>query len=367
MAIATQVPALQICFDHQIFRLLGRGGISRSFAELIAGLPVPGLAVRLPFRCHGNAHLQGPGLIRVPIQLYQLRRRLGWPDGIQGLPTALADPGTAALLHATYYLGLPPRDLPCPLVSTLHDMTPELVPQLAPLGRGGRRLHKREWLEASDAIVSVSASSAADLTARAPHLAGRIRVIHHGTRFQQLTPRPCRQPPRQPFHLYVGRRGGYKNSAALFELLGRLPGQLVLAGGGPLTRDERQQLRRWGLAGRVRGLHPDDAELAWLYRHCRAVLVPSLAEGFSLPLIEALACDAAVVASDLPVHREIGAGYATLLDPHDREAWQRLLAATTPPPRPSQLLAAAAAAELRHHFGVERMLADYRRFYRDLL
>jgi len=358
---------VQICFDQQIFRLLGRGGISRCFADLIRGLPAPGLAVRLPFRCHGNIHLQGPGLIRVPIQLYQLRRRLGWADGSEIDTRIPAQVAAAGLLHATYYLGAPPRALSCPLVSTLHDMTPELWPQLAPLGRGGRWLRKREWLEASDAIVSVSASSAADLTGLVPHLAGRIRVIHHGSGFQQLPPRPCRRPPRRPFHLYVGRRGGYKNTAALFELLGRLPGQLVLAGGGPLRGDERRQLRRCGLAGRVQLVDPTDAELAWLYRHCRAVLVPSLAEGFSLPLIEALACDAPVIASDLPVHREIGGDYATLLAPSDGEAWHQVLADPAPPPRPSQLLGTAAAAELRHHFSLERMLADYRRFYRDLL
>ena len=47
-------------------------------------------------------------------------------------------------------------------------------------------------------------------------------------------------------------------------------------------------------------------ELAVLYRRARAVLVPSDSEGFGLPVIEALACGAAVVTSDIPVLHEVG-------------------------------------------------------------
>lgn len=348
---------------------MGRGGISRSFADLIEGLPRSGLDVHLPFRLHGNAHLNAPGLIRLPIQLFQLAARLdvGCQQRFTRAESAAVGAQGCGVLHATYYLGAPPRALPRPLVSTLHDMTPERHPELSPLGRGGHRVHKLRWFAASDAIVSVSASSAADLMGLAPHLASRVRVIHHGTRFQQLTPRPCRLPSRRPFHLIVGRRDGYKNAGPLFEPLGRLSEHLVLAGGGPLRREERRRLRHSGLAGRVHVLNPDDAQLAWLYRHCRAVLVPSLAEGFSLPLIEALACDAPVLASDLPVHREIGDGYVELLDPNDPPAWRQALIGSRPLHRPSQRLSSERLAGLQRHFSHARMLEDYARFYRSLL
>ena len=364
---------MRICFDRQIFTLLARGGISRIFADLIDGLPASGLSVGLPFRWHGNAYLRAPGLTRLPLQVFQLGRRLGWEPAALPRPAAMpAAPGqgeghSPTLLHATYYLSVPPPQLPCPLISTLHDMIPELLPEHAPLGRGAHRVHKQAWLRASAAIVSVSASSAEALTALAPDLAGRIRVIHHGSRFFAVRPRPCRRLPPRPFLLAIGRRGGYKNTDLLFRLLPHLPHGLVLVGGGPLSREESHSLRRCGLAGRVHLLDPDDGQLAWLYRHCTAVLVPSLAEGFSLPLIEALACDAPVLASDLPVHREIGGTFATLLEPRDVAAWRRALTGAAMPPRPSELLPSAAAATLRRHFSLSRMLADYRRFYRSLV
>jgi glycosyltransferase involved in cell wall biosynthesis len=366
--LATKLPA-QVCFDQQIFRLLARGGISRCFADLIHGLPDTGLKVRLAFRFHGNAHLRGENLVRLPIQLFQLQRllALGGRGRTKEPTTGITRQSSPLLFHATYYLGLPPLALPCPLVSTIHDMTPELLPHLAPLGRGGHLLHKLQWLDASDAIVSVSESSSADLTSLAPHLTRRVHVIHHGTPFLRLRPQPCRRAPQQAFHLFIGRRGGYKNSAALFEQLGQLPQHLVLAGGGPLSREERQHLKRCGLADRVHNLAPDDAQLAWLYRRCRAVLIPSLGEGFSLPLIEALACDAPVLASDLPVHREIGGRFATLLNPKDPSAWSKALAGTGPLMRPSQALSTADANELRQYYSIERMISDYGRFYRGLI
>ena len=55
--------------------------------------------------------------------------------------------------------------------------------------------------------------------------------------------------------------------------------------------------------------------------NARAVLMPSLAEGFGLPVIEALAVGTPVLASDLMVHREVGQDFVIYLDPADDVAW----------------------------------------------
>jgi hypothetical protein len=67
------------------------------------------------------------------------------------------------------------------------------------------------------------------------------------------------------------------------------------------------------------------------------------------------------------VHREIGAGYVELLDPHDPAAWRQALAGGGPLPGPGQRLSALRLAALRRHFSLARMLDDYRRFYRSLV
>jgi glycosyltransferase involved in cell wall biosynthesis len=61
--------------------------------------------------------------------------------------------------------------------------------------------------------------------------------------------------------------------------------------------------------------------LRQLMANARAVLMPSLAEGFGLPVIESLAVGTPVLASDLPVHREVGQDFVRYLDPADDVAW----------------------------------------------
>lgn len=65
----------------------------------------------------------------------------------------------------------------------------------------------------------------------------------------------------------------------------------------------------------------DDAGLRTLLRQSRALLFPSLVEGYGLPMVEAMGLKVPVIASDLPVFREIGEGIPLFIDPHDPDAW----------------------------------------------
>jgi alpha-1,3-rhamnosyl/mannosyltransferase len=64
-----------------------------------------------------------------------------------------------------------------------------------------------------------------------------------------------------------------------------------------------------------------DAQLAALYRGAVATVAPSTCEGFGFPVVEALACGSAVVASDLPVFRELVGEAAVYVPPRDAGAW----------------------------------------------
>jgi len=90
----------------------------------------------------------------------------------------------------------------------------------------------------------------------------------------------------------------------------------------------------------------DRVTLAGLYRRAEAVLLPSEAEGFGMPLVEALACGARVFASDLPVFHEVG-GQAVLYCPvGDVEVWAEQIEGRlfTAEPFPSLELRLAQAA-----------------------
>lgn len=69
-----------------------------------------------------------------------------------------------------------------------------------------------------------------------------------------------------------------------------------------------------------------DDELANLMAGACAMLLPSLAEGYGLPMAEALSVGLPVIASDLPCFREVGQGIPCLIDPHDVEVWAERIA-----------------------------------------
>ncbi|WP_299309961.1 glycosyltransferase family 1 protein [uncultured Croceicoccus sp.] len=107
--------------------------------------------------------------------------------------------------------------------------------------------------------------------------------------------------------------------------------------------------------------HCDDARLAALMRDARAVLMPTLAEGFGLPMAEALAQGVPVIASDLPALREVGQGLACLIEPGDRDGWEARIAAfhTDPDVRKSHAVALRAYRPTRwtdHFDAVERWM-----------
>ena len=87
----------------------------------------------------------------------------------------------------------------------------------------------------------------------------------------------------------------------------RVPGLHLVRVGGPFTDDQLSLARQLGLEERLIVLPSlDDRTLSAVYRRCALVLQPSQREGFGLPLVEAMACGTPVVASDLPVLREVG-------------------------------------------------------------
>jgi len=95
---------------------------------------------------------------------------------------------------------------------------------------------------------------------------------------------------------------------ATFAAVRRIhPGARLIRAGGPLTLEQEQKARRLGVFDAMVSLpFCSRAILAAVYRRASLVLMPSEAEGFGLPVAEALACGAPLLASDLPVLREVG-------------------------------------------------------------
>jgi len=94
--------------------------------------------------------------------------------------------------------------------------------------------------------------------------------------------------------------------------------------GGEWTSEQKAQIDSLGIARSTMQLPRQDRPIiAQLYRSASVVLMPSEAEGFGLPVAESLACGAIVVASDIPVLREVGGDAATYCPLADVPAWTK--------------------------------------------
>jgi glycosyltransferase involved in cell wall biosynthesis len=145
--------------------------------------------------------------------------------------------------------------------------------------------------------------------------------------------------PVEPFYLFAGGISPHKNVETLIDafalsrsrggsgfpvlvLVGDLESEAYLSS----ARSVRERIERHELGAAVLlpGFVTDEA-LACLYSAATAVVIPSLAEGFGLPAVEAAACGAAVALSDLPPHRETLGEAALFFPPRDVDALAAIL------------------------------------------
>ena len=146
-------------------------------------------------------------------------------------------------------------------------------------------------------------------------------------------PRPTEtHAPDRPTFVMLGTIEARKNHlmllqiwSRLIDLLGSSAPRLLVIGQRGWEADAVFDIldRSEKLRGHVIELnHRSDDELAVHLASARALLFPSLVEGFGLPLVEALGMGVPVIASDLPVFREIGADIPTYLNPRDDRGWE---------------------------------------------
>jgi glycosyltransferase involved in cell wall biosynthesis len=131
--------------------------------------------------------------------------------------------------------------------------------------------------------------------------------------------------------LYVGTLQPRKNLVRLIEAFGTLPGRglsLVLAGkAGWLSDEILTRARDPGLAGRVIVTgYVDEADLDALYSGATLFCMPSLYEGFCMPVLEAMACGTPVVCSDTSSLPEVVGDAALTFDPQDVSDMARAMA-----------------------------------------
>lgn len=267
------------------------------------------------------------------------RAAAGWPVNragrrdIQGQlylnlgHTGLDDPGLVRWI----------ADLRLKAVFFVHDLIPLVNPEYCRAGEASRHARRMDIVLASaagvignsqetlDALATFARQRGAPLPAMIPALLGSDFIERHVSSPAAL------DPPRGPTFIMLGTIEGRKNHLFLLQLWSRLstrlgactPKLLIVGQRGweceqalafldraPSLKDHVVELSDCG-----------DDEVGGLLGSARALLFPSLAEGYGLPLVEALRLGTPVIASDLAVFREIGGDVPDYLDPLDGPAW----------------------------------------------
>ena len=215
-----------------------------------------------------------------------------------------------------------------PQVTTVHDLLPLLYPAEYPRQQYYFRHYVPAVLRASRAVIVISESTRRDLLRFYDVAPEKVHVVLSGYDAERFVPaHPAPAPDVEPYLLYVGNVMPHKNLVRLveaFALVARqLPVRLVLRGWGRPrhVRALRERLAALGLEARVDWRpYAVDEELLALYRGARALVLPSLHEGFGLTALEAMACGTPVVAAGVSSIPEVVGEAAVLVDPLNPES-----------------------------------------------
>ena len=311
-------------------------GIGSYIRALIARLPE--LAPDIPFRLWVGDELADRDRAAPRVQLHTVSSH---PNGLMTLAGlwALDRLGPKDLFHApANVLGF---GLPCPSVVTVHDLMwlerpndCQPAPCLRPISRAYYRIGIKRALRKARRILTVSHASARAIEREEPSAAGKIVVTHNAV---------------EPFFQRPADRSIARKSAA--RVLGFNDDYLVIVGQNQPTKGHEVALRAFadvkiaklklvlvqrlapgigllklalklGLGERVRfvaELKLD--ELVTVMQSARALLQPSYAEGFGLPVLEAVACGCPVIASAIPALQEVLEDAAIYAPAGDVHAW----------------------------------------------
>jgi alpha-1,3-rhamnosyl/mannosyltransferase len=305
--------------------LYGQGGVSTYTRELVCALAEPGIDHEVVlFDLDGRV----PRKALFEAKLGELPERFSVgsdaQDDLEGLD----------VFHAPAF-AMPPQGAPRH-VFTVHDLTVLSHPVCHTIGNRVRTLTSlAEALSRKATLVAVSEATREE--------AQRLLAVPKAE-MEILPPMvaPVFSPAgaavddletaqqlgiRRPFVLAVGSLEPRKNVARLLDAWEQLPAeiseahQLVVVGAYGWKQTETR-LRMTGMERRgevVRTGFIPDTQLAALYRRARAFVFPSIAEGFGLPVAEAMACGAPVITADRSSMPEVVGQAGLLVDPENTE------------------------------------------------
>ncbi|MCY3914978.1 MAG: glycosyltransferase family 1 protein [Chloroflexi bacterium] len=309
-----------------------RAGIHSYISNLLRDMPSqapPDWQFEAMVGAGNSAAFPGVSMSRARLDTEPPWRRVFWEQALQPWQLRRYD-----LYHALAFVA--PIVLTAPMVVTVYDLSFLRFPARLSVAR---RLYLRAMTALTCArarrVLAISQSTAKDLTAHLGLPAGKIDVTPLG--YDKAAFRPLLEADTSHFRrkhglperfwLYVGTLEPRKNLPLLLKAYARLGEAerlpLILGGGiGWMAQDVFATIERLELAEWVKhaGFIPT-ADLPFWYNCAEAFLFPSVYEGFGLPVLEAMACGAPVITTNVSALPEVAGEAAKCLPPGDTETW----------------------------------------------
>lgn len=230
------------------------------------------------------------------------------------------------LMHFTYYAH--PAFYNKPFVTTIHDLiiyhnetgkASTRNPLVYRLKRKAYEFVLKKSIKNSKSIIVPTYAVKEDITNTFAANADKINVIYEGVD-KNMGSSSKKKGNRKNYFLYVGNAYPHKNLEFLLETFGEFTktnskAELILVGPNDYFYNNLKQKYKKNITF----LHNiSDTKLSKLYTEARALIHPSRAEGFGLTTLEAMANNCPVIASSIPVLKEVCQDHAFYFDPTDK-------------------------------------------------
>ncbi len=289
-------------------------------------------------------------LVTQQIMLARLARERGWQ-----------------LVHSLSNVG--PVRISVPLVLTVYDVIFLRQCTMSALSRASIGAIVRAAAPRAAAIVTMSQASKEEIVADLRVSAARVNVVRMPGRAPGMAASTTEMRSRLGLEgrrvvLNVAAKRAHKNQALLVRALERLPSDVVLVLAGHDGGDAstlRALADASPVASRIVSLgYVPDPELEALYALAACVALPTRAEGYGLPVLEAMQRGTPVACSDLPVLREIGGDAVAYFDPRNAASCAAAILRALDDPLLASL-GLARAARISWESAAERHLEIYER------
>jgi O-antigen biosynthesis protein len=348
---ATEDPVVRVLIDAANLKP-GQGGIRTYTMGLIRELARdPRLSLAVASSVPETAELGDIELVPLPGYTRGAGGRAVWREtNLEGIVRSM---GADVILAPVPEL--PFRSLDRPTVVVVHDVGPFVAP--AYYSRNKRLRYEtvlRHACRKATAIVCVSEATLIGLHAALGVDQRRCTVIGEGPQLLLDPSTRADEDVDSPYFLYVGSLDPRKNVLTLVDAVVHadppLP-RLVIV--GPATPSELAELKRRSSSapGRVEHLgFVEPTRLGTLYSSCIAVVLPSLYEGFGLPVLEAFEAGVTVVASDIVSVNEVSDGaVVSVRRPLEASCWLEALRRVADDPELRAIMRARGAVAAKRY------------------